>query len=373
MVQIELPAPVELPPEPKPLYVVKYEPPPKPRRKKTQETPDSETFAELLENLDDTFSSMRIPELKGNWLPKHDIRALHRLGIFVASPWLLEMVKEPSIPADVNLVTMASCMTFPSKYDEGDKVHARFTFAIREPKLPLNVERVAGTPYRFGFCVQLNDNGKATGAPRLFWLWAWIVVTPDRRIVVPHELRQVVHHLNHHRIVNGSRRGSFIHRQWMMPTAMKADQAERQQDYQHFMLCTFRQLLIWWHNRTSSWSVGVRKDNKRATFVIAPEHTAAYFADREKTVTEGGKTRKIIHYVREHTRVNGSTVKAHVRGLREFDWRGYHCHVTAPKLNGAILTSCPVPPAVRGEPTDGYLDSEELAAKLADAEDFRAA
>lgn len=106
-------------------------------------------------------------------------------------------------------------------------------------------------------------------------------------------------------------------------------------------------------------------------FSIAPEHTSAYFADRDTVVSVDGKPKKIIHFVRSHVRVNGSEVKAHVRGLREFDWKGYHCAVTAPNLNGAIYTGAALTPVEIDEddPTEGYLSTLELADLLATMED----
>ncbi len=65
-----------------------------------------------------------------------------------------------------------------------------------------------------------------------------------------------------------------------------------------------------------------------------------------------------------------------MRGLREFDWRGFRCAVTAPKLNGAIVTNLDIAPVLidaEADDSDAYLDIEQVAGRLADAEDRLAA
>jgi len=58
-----------------------------------------------------------------------------------------------------------------------------------------------------------------------------------------------------------------------------------------------------------------------------------------------------------------------VRGLREFDWRGYSCSVIAPKLNGLLTTMCALEP-VEAEPDSlDTVDTLSAAIMLADAED----
>lgn len=377
---LPVPAPVAEPsPEaaPKLRLVEKSERPRKLSRKATQVRPDAETLSELLDGLEDSFQSMTIPEIKGNWLPKKDINALHKLGIYIPHPFGLEMVENPSLPAALPLPALASCLMIPSKHDKEDAIHPRFAFAIRSPKLPPNVEKIRGTPYQFGYCVQLHEKeSDKSSAPRLFWMWSWIVVAPSGEIVVPHELRPVVHHIQHRRQTHGpkqsgTRSSTFVSRQWAMPTMFHAEKDKNQEDYEKVLVCTFRQLLLWWTSRESRWSVGVRRDGKRLCFSIAPEHTAAYFADREKTVGVGSKAKKIIHFVRSHRRANGQIVKEHVRGLREFDWRGFHCAVTAPKLNGRVLTNAPIAPVYGDDDFDEtkFIETERMAEIFADAED----
>lgn len=349
----------------------------RPSRSKTQVQPDAETLSDLLDGLDDSFATLQIPAIKGNWLPKADIRALHKMGVYIPTPWLLEMKTAPSLSASEALPALASCMMVPSKHDTESKVHPRFAFAIKAPRLPENVEQFSGTAYRFGYCVQLRQHEHDKNSPpRLFWVWAWVVVGADGALNVPRERRQMVHSITHRRAKEyktpGSRASSFNTHQWVTPTAFRTDQEGQQEQHENFLLCVFRQLVMWWNRRADSWSVGVRKDGRRVTFSIAPQHTAAYFADRDKTAAVDGTAKKIIHYVREHERANGQTVKAHVRGLRSFSWRSFECNVTAPNLNGVVATVCPIAPVeVPAKHEDpGMISTEDFAGMAANHEDF---
>ena len=64
--------------------------------------------------------------------------------------------------------------------------------------------------------------------------------------------------------------------------------------------------------------------------------TKQYFKDRDKTIkTANGQSKKIVHYVKEHQRINEnsvSKVKEHIRGLHDFNWKGYQVQVVSPRL-----------------------------------------
>ena len=347
------------------------------RKTKTQEPADVSTFSELLDHIDGSFETMCIPPIKGNWLPRSEIRALHKLGVYVPTPWQLEMVDHPSLPSGMALPSIASAAMIPKRLDEKGKVHPRFAFAIREPRLPPSVEQFRGKVYRFGYAVALpHKQGDLTSAPHSFWIWAWIVVREDGSIVAPSELRPVVHQIHHRRVMSAYRgnRSTYTSRSWHRPTMMHGDDMRPDDEMENYLLNVFRQLMLWWVSRDQRWSVGVRKGGNRITFSIDPEHTAAYFADRNKTIAVDGRSKKIIHFVKEHTRSNGSVVRAHIRGEREFVWRDAKCAVTAPNLYGRITTVptfAPVDPRDVG--TVDVLTSEEMAVMLADVEDRIAA
>jgi len=352
----------------------------KPGRTATQVRPDTETFSDLLDGLDDSFKTMNIPEIKGNWLPKKDIRALHKLGIFIPTPMSIESQDHPTLTKGMMLPSIASALFVSKKHETlKNRCYPRFTFAIKQPRLPDGVEQIKGTPYQFGYCVELTEfEHDKNSPPRMFWIWAWVVVRADGSIYLPKELRAISNVIRHKRrtaLEKGLRKDSFISRQWTVPTAFVKDESSDseldQGGYEAFLLSVFRQLMVWWSQRPEQWSVGVSRDGKRATFMIQQEHTSAYFADRDKLVTVNGLTKKIVHFVREHTRVSGSVVRAHVRGLTNFDWRGYQCSVVAPKFRGAVTTVLSLNPIEIDEKdlSENYMDIESVAQMLADSED----
>lgn len=346
--------------------------------KRTQKEPDTETFTGLLEGLEDSFYSMQVPTMQGSWLEKKDVNAIKKMGIYVPTPLEIELKKDPTIDSDVPLVAIASAYFVPKKHDTKEILHPRFAFCIKNKRLPESVEMIRGTPYQFGLCVEFTttQTGKKM-TPKTHWFWCWIVVTPTGEIRIPSELRKVFAPIHHKRTqsgfkgMKGARQSTANLKQWCVPSIAIAEGTRDQTAHEQLLKSIFRQLLLWWKRREDQWSVGVRKDGHRVTFSVAKEHTAAYFAERDTVVNVNGKPRKIIHFVREHQRYSGAVVKAHVRGLREFDWKGYHCVVTAPGLNGRLLTNIPITPedVDPKEHPDEYMETDALAIAMANAED----
>ena len=76
--------------------------------------------------------------------------------------------------------------------------------------------------------------------------------------------------------------------------------------------------------------VSVQNGDLTASFGINPRRLAYFFQDRDIIVTVNGSRKRILHYVRPHIREDGTAVKAHFRGAREFKWAGYSVLVTIP-------------------------------------------
>jgi hypothetical protein len=350
---------------------------PRTKVKRTQNEPDTETFAGLLEGLEDSFYSMQVPTMQGSWLGKNDVNAIKKMGIYVPTPMEIELKKVPTIPSDVPLIAIASAYFIPKKHNIEEKMYPRFAFCIKNKRLPESVEMICGTPYQFGLCYEFTktEDDKEM-KPKTFWFWCWMVVTPTGEIRIPNEMRQLSVSINHKRTkggfkgMKGARQSTANLKRWCLPSIVVAEKNHDQSEHERFLKSTFRQLLLWWKRREDQWSVGVRKDGHRVTFSVAKEHTSAYFSDRDTVVNINGKPCKIVHYVREHRRSSGAVVKAHVRGLREFEWKGYHCVVTAPGFNGQLLTNLTIDPVdIEPQTTIKYMETEEVAVALANAED----
>ena len=75
------------------------------------------------------------------------------------------------------------------------------------------------------------------------------------------------------------------------------------------------------------------KGDLTATFSVEIKRTSYFFKDRDVTaaaLTSSGTRVPIFHIVRPHVRKSGVAVRMHFRGLREFDWAGYHIKITVP-------------------------------------------
>jgi hypothetical protein len=80
--------------------------------------------------------------------------------------------------------------------------------------------------------------------------------------------------------------------------------------------------------------VAVQKDDMIAVFGVDVHRLGYFFQDRDIQLTESGVKKRIFHIVRPHERMTKEGKKAvpfHFRGLREFDWAGYHVRITVPR------------------------------------------
>jgi hypothetical protein len=75
-----------------------------------------------------------------------------------------------------------------------------------------------------------------------------------------------------------------------------------------------------------------KNNGPRAVFNIAAKRTPYFFKDRDITVNENGRTKRVFHYVAGHQRSDGSLVRPHVRGVRSFAWNGYNIHIGIPDM-----------------------------------------
>jgi len=130
-----------------------------------------------------------------------------------------------------------------------------------------------------------------------------------------------------------------------------------------------------WQWRKDYWRVSARKDGRRVTFLIKEQDPKVFFADRNITVrTLTGQKKRILHYVREFDRWVSDdrcvTVKGHLRGLREFTWRGSQCAILAPKfhrLDGDDFTCAAE--VIDGPTSKSMVSGKTLGGRMAHWED----
>jgi len=128
-------------------------------------------------------------------------------------------------------------------------------------------------------------------------------------------------------------RSSFVRMTWEYPQLLE-NYAEQWGD------TDIEGVAEWWFNlithmsmsTESGLTVRIKKKKSVVSFAIDMERTPYFFSDREKTVNVNGKTKKIFHIVRGHTRTmaDGTEkyIKPHFRGLRKFLWNDYQVSIS---------------------------------------------
>lgn len=70
-----------------------------------------------------------------------------------------------------------------------------------------------------------------------------------------------------------------------------------------------------------------------AAFNVAIGSTPKFFADRDIEVNDRGSRKRIFHIVPGYQKTDGTLVRMHSKGLREFRWNGYRIHIGKPSLD----------------------------------------
>lgn len=343
-------------------------------------------LGELLDRLDETFRALQIAKLPHTYnITPADLRAgLRRMGPFVfpgdSLPWHYDQ------RVDVAQVKKWSTMIFVASAEGGgggdeETMLPDFFYAFRYDKFGSHVERAPGDLcYECGAAYREVNN---PGSSKLYWSSypAWIDSHTGEV--------KVTRLLNYEYIqVKGARgrsprdRQSYTRKSWQIPELARSltmkGESDRGVEHRMHVLEQMTALTFnVWMQRNHVWSVGVRKDKERATFGVPQEQVKHYFRDRGRTaLAENGRLRPIIHHVIDHDRhyLSGKVahVKEHLRGLREFNWRGYECAVSAPTWH---MLSSDFDLVGRDAPDDspilppGWIGVDGIGSRLARAED----
>ncbi len=360
----------------------------KPRKQRTK-SDVPETLSELLDHLQITFDALRLPD-DIYFLERADRKALRNLGVHVPSPWLFKVSSDDD---DLKIDTTKPmpnimCVSLPDDRKESGFMFPKFVFAIKLPSLPAGVAMKAGVPYIFGYAMTCMDSGLKDN---LLWGKCFITINKTTGAISfcdEFQLQDVWVPLKNpiDRKIFGRQR-KIVSRGWNRPLLfMERVYLSENGEMKRWAACNYNETKIQeknvivnmfdiWRSRDSRWSVAVKHGKNRVTFGIAPEHTKKYFADRDKSIkAKDGRAKRIIHYVRPHTRTYPSgkvaQVKEHIRGIAFFNWQGYECAVTAPRFNGMVTALFDSDPEwCDGEVVpSGMIDSASLGRHLADAE-----
>ena len=306
-------------------------------KKRKKRVCSESNLSELLDHIDATFNILKLPTDNTSWLHKDSIIGLKRLGVHVPNPWVMWWTdNEEHLKIDISKkMPTVMCISLTDsdnvirsmKSGEDDKISADICFAIKHKRLPWNVSQLKGTPYQFGLTYCFSK--------KIFWMHGYLVIDKKGKIEVCDELTSVPHS------IKGI--GTFYTKKWQGASIVSPDQIDIEKN-KIVVKNIFIAMFNWWGDRDLRWSVSVKNKKKsKVTFGVEQQNTKTYFAGRDKTVKAAdGKAKRIIHHVREHERVTDTgvtTVKEHIRGIREFDWKGYHCVITAPKFHLSKLSS----------------------------------
>ncbi len=325
-----------------------------------------ETLGELLDHLDHTFDAYRVSTYSSGWLTQDEITGLKKLGAHVPNPWqTVWHDNADNLKIDASNLPAMMFIAIPSDHEgakKNNQVCPDFMFGIKHKKLPWNVEKISGVPYKIGMAYRMDK--------KLFWICAWVVVHRDGsyEFCKEHTTKAVY-------VTKGRNKGYAYNKKAFVKGALVEDEEETKRNGELGARNFFKWMVDWWQGRNERWSVSVKKSGDRVTFAVDKSLTKKYFADRDKTIkTASGRNKKIVHYVKEHQRnYDGkiTTVKEHIRGLNEFNWKGYKCLISAPEF-GMTLTSSFKAGAEEIEPTDDirqFISTAKVGAMLAQHED----
>jgi hypothetical protein len=286
------------------------------------------TLSNLLDNLEETFTSYKIPSYSQSFLCVTDRLGLKKLGCFVPDT---EFSYDPSIKDEVKIDVSKGFPTmglvallFNKENWKDNRVRPDFAYFIKVKDIPWHIQKKIGVVYKFGL---------AWRDKKMFWQDMYVVINKNG------DLEFCKEHLHQKVAIKPKNKVIGNYSKKVFQTASLISDTDVKDAEIHFKKL-FKTTFEWWINRSDKWSVSVLKDKDRITFSVDKHLTKKYFADREKIIkTPTGKAKQIIHYVREHERNYGgkiTKIKEHLRGVNKFEWKGYSCLVTAPEFHNLL-------------------------------------
>ena len=349
---------------------------PEPRTPRKYDKEKRQDFSDLLDRLEHTFDNVKLPTMEGSWIPKDSVVGLKKLGVHVPNPFLMtwegdQKVVDVTKPLPALMCISQSC---EETINTKDKFFAKFLFAIKLNKLPWHVSKATGVPYQFGMAFDYRG--------KLLWVNMYITVNRKTGVIsFCDELKTTAYTVpaktSNSRKANG--KSSVFYRKSWSPSEYLEHHERTIDECKVIAQNYFVAAHEWWSERDNRWNVVVKKNGERVTFGVNNDQTPYYFKDRDKSIrTPSGQAKKIVHYVKEHERKYGSKttiVKEHIRGLQEFEWAGYECHVISPKLQSGTAASFTAPSGmlVDVEDTGNIVYLSKLGKILADNEERQAA
>lgn len=240
-------------------------------------------------------------------------------------------------------------------------VPCRFLYYVKEKSVPRHVEHATGSIYRIGLTYTYNGHSVA-GVFR-------VEVSSSGRVRPLKEASICVERpaFRRRHKMDGGPQIPHVVRDYPVALRDLAKESESSVEDCARRLFAFATNLA--AMREAGLTVHVKKGREKAAFAIDMERTPYFFADRDKTVTENGATKKIFHIVRAHKRTmaSGETrwIKMHFRGLQSFTWNGYAVDIKMAGKHGHALSSLNFASVSEDIEGENLLTASELGERVA--------
>lgn len=275
-------------------------------------------------------------------------------------------------PGFLDAMPAFGAVAFLSKEHESEKfVSARFVYFMKLSSPGHAVERISGGSV-YSFTVYWDDTGdkkiarEKTGVARTYMM----AVLPDGSVRPLRVLLEESQTIKHKKGDYKGRTTTLRRQRWGLPeVAFDEDNTETAPSEKLKRL--FRVCANFWlfSARGEMIRIVAIKGRVAMPFSVNPAHAPEFFADRDHIITQAGVKKRIFHMVRTHLRANGSAVKMHFRGLRDFSWNGYRISISVPGMSHSDLAEFAEGAVVVEANTDdvGTIDTTDAADFLATA------
>ena len=348
------------------------------KRRKKYTKGRGKTIKQTLANLDRNFKEMSRATGERSWDSKANTNALKKLGVFVAPTAMTvrDLVEtRVEVPEKFpGIMFVATNMVFPDNSD--DKVFPNFFYAVKYESSPLHVEPTKDTVHKIGLSVPLGPEktkNKKNEVDKNYWLYFYVAVNSEGEVKTLRWVSDALVTIPHKKKPGnvGGNKTCFTRKTWQHPDILNDEFTVKDVGTEAAHVGIFCACFNFWNNRDKMWTVQTKKNDSRMSFCIDTKDTKHYFKDREYATTLSGNRKKIIHFVKEHTRLTPKgnvVVREHIRGERKFVWNGYQCNVKAPKFNNVIHMQGFDVPSFEVEEDDPLInesmDMDDLAREL---------
>jgi hypothetical protein len=246
----------------------------------------------------------------------------------------------------------------------------KFMYFTKYAKAPPKVERISGgdtyamtvwwdKPY------DTRKHARKNGVPQSYAIW----ISKDGKEIEP--LRMLVEddwYVKRRLKRGGHEYHSIPRKQWKIPDMFSGWAEDNGDTVKHFLREVFldavKSISLTQLNMVR---VMATKGDMAATFWVNVHRMSYFFQDRDITATAHGQRKRIFHMVRPHVRADGTEIKTHFRGQREFTWADYQILITVPGRDHMILDDFNVASHDLDDvkDTSGWIDNKELGRRMA--------